>query len=528
MFQRGFLLSIGFLVGVVTAPAQDDSFVKPIPNRLDSGVRVNELRDGKRRMKDDEAKHKADLLIMAKALVYPVTQRQYYEPQPPNPKKPNELAPIPDNLTLRQPFDDLDRYILKPGPNSKLNFDQYDYLLEFGVALDAVFRELIVPAAPPEVRVNAARMLALAARSGAPAHAAHITQLIADPETRPEVLVYALKAAEGLLAAHDPRIGSVGTSLDYGKHTIPTADLVKLIQAIETVIHRQTSYGVAAVKSPAASSIVTDKSEKTAEKPVVNATKKDDKPAAAKTSDKPQPSKGTIGKLESEATPAEPRDPEQDAVIRFIRRAAIRALAQVRQPVVTDTKANVTVRPLTTLCRIAVNDGRKIAADAKASDLEKMPPAPFVPKLGPDEYAIAVLGLSNLHFLKSVDLDVVLNCISIGVGNFAAKKVGSSDTSIAWRDYALRLNAAFTDWPKIFAATTPIDSKVSPLLSLISGQILTPIEQLNKNNPTAVGFGLQGLVAWQANRSFADMVPFTDLTGDEKVRNTLKPMRAGN
>lgn len=519
MFQRGFLLSIGFLVAVVAAPAQDESFVKPIPNRLDSGVRVNELRDGKRRMKDDEAKHKADLLIMAKALVYPVTQRQYYDPQPPNPKKPNELAPIPDNMTLRQPFDDLDRYILKPGPNSKLNFDQYDYLLEFGVALDAVFRELIVPAAPPEVRVNAARMLALAARSGAPAHAAQITQLIADPATRPEVLVYALKAAEGLLAAHDPRIGGVGTSLEYGKHTIPTADLVKLIQAIEAVIHRQTPYGVAAVKSPAAVSIVEPKGEKTVEKPVVNAAKKDNQP---------QPTKGTSGKLESEAAPAEPRDPEQDAVIRFIRRAAIRALAQVRQPVVTDTKANVTVRPLTTLCRIAVNDGRNIAADAKASDLEKMPPAPFVPKLGPDEYAIAVLGLSNLHFIKGVDLDVVLNCISIGIGNFAAKKVGTSDTSIAWRDYALRLNASFTEWPKIFTATTPIDSKVSPLLSLISGQILTPIEQLNKNNPTAAGFGLQGLVAWQANRSFADMVPFTDLTGDEKVRNTLKPMRAGN
>ena len=62
--------------------------------------------------------------------------------------------------------------IIKPGINAKLNFDQYDYIDEFGKALNATIAEVLKMEAPAPQRVNAARMLVLAAKSGAPAHAA--------------------------------------------------------------------------------------------------------------------------------------------------------------------------------------------------------------------------------------------------------------------------------------------------------------------------------------------------------------------
>jgi len=493
MPYRWLLLTGSFAALTVLSSAQDESFLKKAPNPGEARVRANEMRDGRRQVLkgNEEASNKKDLLKMAQALMYPVTEATYYQPPEPSAKNPTELRPVAAEFTFQSKLDDLDKYVLKPGYNTKLNFDQYDFLAEIGAAYDATLKELFALNAPVHVKVNTARMLALVARSGAPAHAKMITELIANPDTPPELLTYALQAARNLLEAYDPRLAG---GLNFGNHTIKDAELVKLIQALEAVINRQKPYGVIAPAKapPAAVGIVKEE------------LKKEAKPAVKKD----LPGK-TGGKLDAALAPA-PFDDEQAAVIRFLRRQAIRALAQVRVPTVVDAKSNTSARPLFTLCRIAVNDG------------------PFAPALGPEEYADAVLGLMSLHSIRNVDVDVVANCMAQGAYNFANRK-GASSTTIPWKLYGVKFHAGVVDLQRVIGVTASMQTagaKLGPLLSLLSTKIAAPLEALSKTNPSVTGLGLEDLQTWLNGRTLKDMVPYTDVSGVEKNRLTLKPVPA--
>jgi hypothetical protein len=154
---------------------------------------------------------------------------------------------------------------------------------------------------------------------------------------------------------------------------------------------------------------------------------------------------------------------------------------------------------------------------------------PFNPPLGPDEYGDAVMGLCNLQSLKGVDFDVVLNCIAVGTGNFARRKVGGTDASIHWKMYATKMNAVLTDWQKVIANTASMQTaapKVQPLAALIASQVLTPMEQFNKNNPSTTAVNLEGLNQWLSQRTAFGWIPFKDLKDDAKPRFTLKPVLA--
>ena len=83
----------------------------------------------------------------------------------------------------------------------------------------------------------------MAAQTGAPAHAKTITALLTNQffkgpdgkpaETPPDVLYWALKAAENLLAAPDP--SALGTP-NAARHTIKDEDLVPLVRAINDMV----------------------------------------------------------------------------------------------------------------------------------------------------------------------------------------------------------------------------------------------------------------------------------------------------
>ena len=82
----------------------------------------------------------------------------------------------------------------------------------------------------------------MAARSGAPAHAKTITELLTNQffkadgkptETPPDVLFWALKAAENLLAASDPC--ALGTP-NAARHTVQDEDLVPLVRALNDIV----------------------------------------------------------------------------------------------------------------------------------------------------------------------------------------------------------------------------------------------------------------------------------------------------
>jgi hypothetical protein len=106
---------------------------------------------------------------------------------------------------------EIDRFLLDPVPGGPKtgNLEPGDYIREMGAALDAAFKNLIETHPERIVRVNAARVLAHVARTGAPAHFQTVIALLGDPKTPPEIKYYMFRAAAGMLAANDvgdPRV----------------------------------------------------------------------------------------------------------------------------------------------------------------------------------------------------------------------------------------------------------------------------------------------------------------------------------
>jgi hypothetical protein len=256
--------------------------------------------------------------------------------------------------------------------------------------------------------------------------------------------------------------------------------------------------------APAAAPVAVDKGIVKDAPPVE---KKDGKAKDSKDAKKAEKPAGT---LESTVTAI---DPEEALVIRFIRRHAVRALAQCRYPSYTDGKANITVRPLYMLSRLAVNDGN------------------FNPPLSPAEYGEAVIGLTNMYSLKGVELDAVLNAIAIGTGNFARRKVSNTDTSTPWHGYAARLNNSFAEWQKVAGSTGLMQQSVPRITSLgnlLTQQVFTPMEQSAKG-PGASNVNLEGVQQWLSGRSNIPLLPYTDIREEEKAKYpVLKPVNAAN
>ncbi|QJX00351.1 hypothetical protein [Frigoriglobus tundricola] len=100
---------------------------------------------------------------------------------------------------------DLDRYLLEFVPGTKTpNLEPLDYIREFGAALDAALKNLIETHPEPIVQINAARVLAHVARTGAPAHYTTITALLSNANTPTGVRNYLFHAAGAVLSAYDP------------------------------------------------------------------------------------------------------------------------------------------------------------------------------------------------------------------------------------------------------------------------------------------------------------------------------------
>lgn len=189
---------------------------------------------------------------------------------------------------------DLDRYLLEPTVGGPVGSDKTIYIREFGAALDAALKPLIAENPERWVRVNAARVLAHAARSGAAAHFKTVTELLTDPKTKPEVKHYLLQAAAALLAAGDVN------DIKIRKHAADPPVLNALVKAVDDCITN---------------------------------------PAVA------------ILNLKSTTIPSDQLD-----VVGLIRRQAIRALAQVKWVVIPNADGKPDLYPAHTLVRVAMND----------------------------------------------------------------------------------------------------------------------------------------------------------------------------
>ena len=316
-----FASAVLFLLAGGQAPGQGGIDLKPY--RMDAKgptgavlenlpgdliIKMSELKDGKLRTRGPDEKANRELFRqVAQFYVFKATHEQFYATSDTGVL----TAKTPDQ-TINGMLAELEnRFILvPPTAGERLSGDQMDYIMDFGAALDAaVVAVLNNKTPPPIIRLNAARMLALAAKTGAPAHGKTILALLDDKffkrdtkptATPPEVLYHTLQAAEGFFAAHDPR--QFGTPragyhwLMFKGEDLP--DLLALVKVLETM----------ALNGPA----VSDKAYIPPVSPVVKAAVVDPATTAPPT---PTP------KVEPKAPTA-----EQINLVKYFRRQAVRAL----------------------------------------------------------------------------------------------------------------------------------------------------------------------------------------------------------
>lgn len=480
---RSVVLALGFLgaSALVPAAASGQANVDFKAYRLEAGnppgkdqTRMNDMKAGKMRVKGpDEAANRKVLQDFAKNRVYRVTYETYYTlPDT------GELKPRTGEQNLETLVAELNNLLLVPTPDldlTKMSPDQSEYVLEFGAALDQAIAAVFAKNPPLIVRVNATRLLAVAAKSGAPAHGKTITAMLANTyfkdkagkptETPPEVLYYALRAAENLLAAYDPTVlvGQFST-----RHSLPDADLVVLVKILEEMI----------VKGPPV-----------ADKAVVPAVDNTGKPIAlpgAVADPKEADPKAVAPKdVAPKAVAAKGLTPEQAAVVRYYRRAAIRALAKVRFDTI-GGKGGPEARPAYTLAKVAVSDAT-LSLPATPADAA--------------EAVIGLAGMAPGTAVTNLNVDAWSAAMAAGVFAYVQPRmVAADDRTLTWKITSSRLNVAFTGLKRATVASPrlrPIARPLADLCDIVLADVLAPLEKENQvgaDRPT-----IERLTEWLRN-----------------------------
>jgi hypothetical protein len=397
-----------------------------------------------------EAANKALLKQAAEFYVFRVTQDQYYTGNDTGELK----APTGSDRVMDEAIRDLEIHLLVPKPGQRILIDQMNYIEDFGAAIDQAVVAVLagkggVPP-PPVIRINAGRMLATAARTGAPAHAKTITALLTNQffkangkpaETPPDVLLWALKAAENLLSAPDP--SALGTP-NAARHTLKDEDLVPLVRALNDIVLTNPK-GLA---------------EKAATLKPELAVKPPPAPGAPPAATDPAaPAPASTLQTEPAALTA-----EQVELIRYFRRQAIRALGKVRFDTVAEGTPNQ-LRPAFTLAKVAV------------SDISLNPP-PNVAEVGE-----ATMGLCNVHPSSNLNVDALLHVIAYGTGRFFTLKAERpEDKTLPWKAYAARVNDAFALLQKNAQSNprlSPFSRQIGELAGIVTGDVTTPLTATN-------------------------------------------------
>lgn len=451
------VLTSSFLLGVVlitsaagqTSTNLKDYRLEPKQPAGELLTKMIDLRTGRVRVKGpDYEANKQIIQQYAQFLIYRATFESYY-----NLPETGELKPRTSEQNFDNVISDLNSQILVPTPEGdlkKLTLIQAEYIDEFAEQIEKAVAAVFAKNPPAIIRVNTARLFALAAKSGAPAHAKTVIAMLNNTyfkvagkatETPPEVLYYALKAAENLLASHDPK---ALFSDQASRHSLVPADLTALVKILEELV----------VKGPNVSDkvapILTDPSGMPIALPPT------------------QPPEATVTPPEGAAAPkpdtsAAPKEatPEQLAVTRYFRRQAIRALAKVRFDTLKDAPD---VRPAYTLAKVAISDP---TLSLKAS---------------PADVAEAVIGLCGMTPTnRDIQIDGWAYAIAIGVNSFVQPRLtNNADKSLPWKATAARLNLAMTNLKVLIPNNTrlnPYRKQLGDLIELTKADILAPLDK---------------------------------------------------
>ncbi len=387
---RAFALTVGGLA-ILVASARGQGSIDLKPYRLnpepmpgDALSKMLDLRSGKVRTTGPALEANKKLFRnVAEWHVYAATFEPYYAVQDTGELKPKSTDP---KLNFDSFLSDFASLILVPAVDTKPVFtpDQADYINYFGSALDAAFRQVWAKNPPSVIRVSSGRMFVLAARSGAPSFAKTITELLKNQhykakdgkpvETPADLLLYAIKAAESLLAAYDPLATNRPEPSNH-RHTVPEAELVALIQVLDDFV----------VKGPPV-----------ADKAALLNPDQPAKPLAIEVEPKSPMPKDPVAPTPANKLEPKGLSPEQIALVRYYRRQAVRALAKVRFDSI-GGEGIPRVRPAFTLARVAVRDAA-------------ISPAPNA-----SEIAEAVIGLCGMFPTRDLKIEEMGVAIATGV-----------------------------------------------------------------------------------------------------------------
>ncbi len=437
--RRIGFVAAAVLVGVAAAgsPAQTLPEFKGLAKTADmpnnGRSQMYALKDGKDVVGGPNLARNRELFAaVAQHYLYKITQEQYYGVAPEG----AELKPRNMENSLDYVFEDLRKfYLVVPAANAKMTVDQVEYIKEFGAALDAVLVELLKKRPAPLVRVNVARALAVVAATGAPAHAKTLTDLLKDKSTPPEVLLHTYKAVEAFLSAYDPNAAG---GRNWFRHTVQGQELYDLIKALEAHV----------IDGPPIA-------DKVAISP----------PPVTKTGE--QPPTPPAGRLDNKSL-----TPEQVEVVRYFRKAAVRALARCRNDALPNNAGKVDLRPALTLAKVAVND------------------ASLYPDVSPAEVAEAVIGLCELPPGQNLRIDEVATAIATGIATLGRlKNVAPDDKTIPWKVYGARLSQALNVWKgstAVHVPATPFAKLIGTVADLCQKEVVGPLEQGKPTNPDRV------------------------------------------
>jgi hypothetical protein len=338
-------------------------------------------------------------------------------------------------LKIDTRIDEMTRFIHEPHFRNRASFDNtqvrvtgehIDYMRTFGKAMDDALMKVVRENPSNIVKVNAMRMYVAVCKSGAEPHWPTVTKLLSDPKTKPEIRIFALQAAANLLWAYDPENYQSRRHAIGSKRPRDAADkeIGALVKAVEDCVTTPKMF-------------VPDYPD-------------------AKDS-KVQPTSN------------------QTEVVRYGRREAIRALAQVRFAMLPGPEGKEKMLyPAYTLARVCMRD-------------PALGPVPT-----PSECAEAAIGLCNMAPvwegtpLKEFNADAVTLAVATGIVNFAAPRTDPQNQALPWVGYSLRLSEALTDWPPLFSflfdplKPNPADAARAPpvvhdLVRRAQNSILTPM-----------------------------------------------------
>lgn len=451
MVYRRWLAPVFALVFLVSPIlGQPPKSKNPVEERLKAGrleapdgvdaAKFNQMRLGGIALANPTDADRAVLEGMAKQLIYPITNFEYYStPEAVN----SELVPRPDEKTVGRLVSDLRSrlVVITPG-DPTIPGPKVDFAREFGTAVVKAIDDVLAKGPQPVVRMNVIRMLGVIAESGAPAATERITKLLADKDKTlaVESLYYGLKAAEQAIAMYDPARSALA------QKWVNKDMFFELVALVDDVVQ----------KVPAS--------------------------VAEKTYQPDQPNTGVLAtdpKAPPKPAPTQ-LTPEQVATVQAFRLQAIRALGRVKTDVVLDGKAANKRRTAYTLARVAVGDTTLV-------------PAPSF-----KEIAEAVNGLANAAPVDP-DIDPLVLAVAMarGVSDFVSDKAAgggggeSGPQSAHWRLTGARMKATFQGWDAAVNKSRLEPAGKGVLREFSQLAVTQVFDPLSKQNDNGVVSGLK-------------------------------------